>query len=159
MQKFKNIVIGFGKGGKTLAKALSQQGESVLVVEKSDKMYGGTCINIGCIPSKSLVVNGEKRTDFVKAVSQKEALVSMLRDKNYHMLADDKNITVLNGTAKFVANHQIKVALPNGQKEEFEAERIFINTGATPVELPIPGLKESKYAVYSTGAMELEKKT
>lgn len=52
MQEFKNIVIGFGKGGKTLAKNLAAKGESVLVVEKSKKMYGGTCINIACLPSK-----------------------------------------------------------------------------------------------------------
>ena len=51
MEKYQNIVIGFGKGGKTLAKALASKGESVLVVEKSTRMYGGTCINIGCIPS------------------------------------------------------------------------------------------------------------
>lgn len=55
MEKYQNIVIGFGKGGKTLAKALASKGESVLVVEKSTRMYGGTCINIGCIPSKSLI--------------------------------------------------------------------------------------------------------
>lgn len=60
MEKYQNIVIGFGKGDKTLAKALASKGESVLVVEKSTRMYGGTCINIGCIPSKSLIFNGER---------------------------------------------------------------------------------------------------
>ena len=52
MKKVQNIVIGFGKGGKTLAKFLAQRGEEVLVVEKSQQMYGGTCINIACLPSK-----------------------------------------------------------------------------------------------------------
>ena len=47
----KNIVVGFGKGGKTLAKFLAGKGESVVVIEQSPRMYGGTCINIGCIPS------------------------------------------------------------------------------------------------------------
>lgn len=61
MEKYQNIVIGFGKGGKTLAKALASKGESVLVVEKSTRMYGGTCINIGCIPSKSLIFQWRKR--------------------------------------------------------------------------------------------------
>ncbi|WP_273708984.1 hypothetical protein, partial [Leuconostoc mesenteroides] len=46
----KNIVVGFGKGGKTLAKFLAGKGESVVVIEQSPRMYGGTCINIGCIP-------------------------------------------------------------------------------------------------------------
>ena len=52
MEKVKNIVIGFGKGGKTLAKTLASKGEEVLVIERSAQMYGGTCINIGCLPSK-----------------------------------------------------------------------------------------------------------
>ena len=58
MKKYDLLIIGFGKGGKTLAKFASGQGKSVAVVEKSQKMYGGTCINIGCIPSKTLVHEG-----------------------------------------------------------------------------------------------------
>ena len=53
MKKFENIIIGFGKGGKTLAGALAKAGQTVAMVERSDKMYGGTCINVGCIPTKS----------------------------------------------------------------------------------------------------------
>ncbi|NTK17766.1 pyridine nucleotide-disulfide oxidoreductase, partial [Enterococcus faecium] len=89
MEKYQNIVIGFGKGGKTLAKALASKGESVLVVEKSTRMYGGTCINIGCIPSKSLIFNGERGIDFTEAVARKEKLTGMLRAKNYHMISDE----------------------------------------------------------------------
>lgn len=66
MEHYKNIIVGFGKGGKTLAKELASRGERVLVIEKSTRMYGGTCINIGCIPSKSMILNGEKGTDFPK---------------------------------------------------------------------------------------------
>ena len=51
-KKFKNVVIGFGKAGKTLAKFLAQHDEEVLLIERSDQMYGGTCINVGCLPSK-----------------------------------------------------------------------------------------------------------
>ena len=50
MKTIKNIIIGFGKGEKTLAKFLAQKSEEVLVIEKSNKMYGGTCINIACLP-------------------------------------------------------------------------------------------------------------
>lgn len=53
--KFDAIIIGFGKGGKTLAADLAGRGWSVAILERSDKMYGGTCINIGCIPTKTLV--------------------------------------------------------------------------------------------------------
>ena len=49
------VIIGFGKGGKTLAATLAKAGKSVVLVEKSEKMYGGTCINVACIPTKSLV--------------------------------------------------------------------------------------------------------
>ena len=55
MKKYDAIIIGFGKGGKTLAAELAKRNRSVAVVERSDKMYGGTCINIGCIPTKTLV--------------------------------------------------------------------------------------------------------
>ncbi len=55
MRKFDAIIIGFGKGGKTLAGALAAAGRSVAVIEQSAQMYGGTCINAACIPTKSLV--------------------------------------------------------------------------------------------------------
>lgn len=55
MKQYDAIVIGFGKGGKTLAGEMADHGWQVAMVEKSDKMYGGTCINIGCIPTKALI--------------------------------------------------------------------------------------------------------
>lgn len=55
MKEFDAIIIGFGKGGKTLAAELAKHDWKVAVIERSDKMYGGTCINIGCIPTKTLV--------------------------------------------------------------------------------------------------------
>ena len=78
---FKNLIIGFGKAGKTLAKSLANKGESVAIVEQSTRMYGGTCINIGCIPSKSLIVNGQKGEAFTEAVLQKFSLVEKLNKK------------------------------------------------------------------------------
>lgn len=86
----------------------------------------------------------------------------MLRNKNYHMLADEENVTVLDGTAKFMNNHEIAVTTVNGQIEEFHGDRIFINTGALPIMLPIPGLMESNAILDSTAAMDqtnLPKKT
>lgn len=137
MEKYENIIIGFGKGGKTLAKTLAAKGQSVLVIEKSQRMYGGTCINIGCIPSKSLILNGEKKMDFVTAVEHKEKLTKMLRNKNYHMIADEATGVVLDGTARFISDHILEVALPDGTKMQVEGEKIFINTGALPIILPI----------------------
>lgn len=154
MQEFKNIVIGFGKGGKTLAKNLAAKGESVLVVEKSKKMYGGTCINIACLPSKNLIINAQRGSKFEDAVKQKNEMTTALRNKNYHMVADEETATVLDGTAKFVGNHTIEIVLDSGEKTKIKGERIFINTGATPIIPQIKGLKESKYILDSTAAMD-----
>ena len=154
MQEFKNIVIGFGKGGKTLAKNLAAKGESVLVVEKSKKMYGGTCINIACLPSKNLIINAQRGIKFEDAVKQKNEMTTALRNKNYHMVADEETATVLDGTAKFVGNHTIEIVLDSGEKTKIKGERIFINTGATPIIPQVKGLKESKYILDSTAAMD-----
>lgn len=156
MQKVQNIVIGFGKGGKTLAKFLAQRGEEVLVVERSPQMYGGTCINIACLPSKRLITEAARGTDFAAAIQGKIQMVNQLRDKNYHMLADEKTVTVLDGIAHFTGNHTIAVKTASGLKE-FEGERIFINTGATPNIPTIPGLKDRQNLLTSTTAMELPK--
>ena len=64
MKEFDAIIIGFGKGGKTLATELAQHDWKVAMIERSDKMYGGTCINIGCIPT-----NAEKRALFRRTES------------------------------------------------------------------------------------------
>lgn len=154
MKEFKNIIIGFGKGGKTLAKNLAAKGESVLVVEKSKKMYGGTCINIACLPSKNLIINAQRGIKFEDAVKQKNEMTTALRNKNYHMVADEETATVLDGTAKFVGNHTIEIVLDSGEKTKIKGERIFINTGATPIIPQVKGLKESKYILDSTAAMD-----
>jgi len=153
---FENIIVGFGKAGKTLAKFLATQGESVAVIEKSKQMYGGTCINIGCIPSKSLIVNGQKGLDFENAISKKSDLTGKLNQKNYHMIADEETATVVDGSARFVSDHEIEISANDGQVLQIlEGRRIFINTGATPVLPPIPGLSESKNVVTSKEIMEL----
>lgn len=157
METIKNIIIGFGKGGKTLAKFLAQKGEEVLVIEKSNKMYGGTCINIACLPSKRLIIEAANGVSYVDAVNGKNEMTAQLWEKNYHMLADEKTVTVLDGKAHFIADHEIEVELPNGKKAQYKGDRIFINTGAVPVMLPIPGLKESKYILDSTQAMDEKK--
>ncbi|MGS0679448.1 FAD-dependent oxidoreductase [Lactobacillus johnsonii] len=157
METIKNIIIGFGKGGKTLAKFLAQKGEEVLVIEKSNKMYGGTCINIACLPSKRLIIEAANGVSYVDAVIGKNEMTAQLREKNYHMLADEKTVTVLDGEAHFIADHEIEVKLSNGKKVQYKGNRIFINTGAIPVMLPIPGLKESKYILDSTQAMDEKK--
>lgn len=157
METIKNIIIGFGKGGKTLAKFLAQHGEQVLVVEKSKQMYGGTCINIACLPSKRLIIEAAHGTSFEDAVDGKNVMTAQLRQKNYQMLASEDNITVLDGTAHFTGNHIINVQTPDGKELAYKGERIFINTGATPTIPDIPGLKNSPFLLNSTDAMNQDK--
>ena len=163
MKKVDAVIIGFGKGGKTLAGALAKHGRKVVMIEESPKMYGGTCINVACIPTKSLVHSAEvsalKGGDFAqqserfeKAIAQKDALTAKLRDKNYHKLADNENIEVVNGKGSFVDAHHVAV-----NEEVYEAEQIFINTGARPFVPPVEGLQESKYAYISEQLLDLNK--
>ena len=66
---FKNIIIGFGKAGRALAKSLSKNGEEALIIERDQAMYGGTCPNVGCAPSKTLIVAGQKNMNFSEAMT------------------------------------------------------------------------------------------
>ncbi|MGW7886826.1 hypothiocyanous acid reductase MerA [Staphylococcus xylosus] len=157
MKQFDLIIVGFGKGGKTLAKFASAQDRKVAVIEKSKKMYGGTCINIGCIPSKTLVHEGLEHGSFEQAFSRKTDVVNALNSKNYHNLADDDNIEVLDYTAKFKSNHELN--LLNDQDEVVEtigAEQIVINTGAKSMIPAIEGIDSSQYLYDSEGIMNLK---
>ncbi|MCE5002251.1 FAD-dependent oxidoreductase [Staphylococcus pseudoxylosus] len=157
MKQFDLIIVGFGKGGKTLAKFASAQGRKVAVIEKSKKMYGGTCINIGCIPSKTLVHEGLEHGSFDQAFSRKTDVVNALNSKNYHNLADDDNIEVLDYTAKFKSNHELNLLNDQGEVvETIGSEQIVINTGAKSVIPPIEGIDTSQHLYDSEGIMNLK---
>lgn len=160
------LIIGFGKGGKTLAGALAKQGKKVAVVEKSDKMYGGTCINVGCIPTKSLVRSAqlsklaggsfeEKSARYLAAVGEKRRLTAMLRGKNYEKL-DLAGVTIINGEASFTGPRSVSVQGKDGTME-LSAEQVFINTGAETVIPPIRGIEGNPFVYASDSIMELEK--
>src|SRR3712207_8566528 len=102
----KNLIIGFGKAGKTLAADMAGHGETVMLVEESNTMYGGTCINVGCIPSKKLIVEGEKgqlmadkKEVFARAMALKrsEEHTSELQSRQYlvcRLLLEKKNADI-----------------------------------------------------------------
>ncbi|EAJ5704020.1 FAD-dependent oxidoreductase [Campylobacter fetus] len=136
--KYDLIIIGFGKAGKTLAAKAATLGKKVALIEKSDKMYGGTCINIGCIPTKKLVTLSkdakffsDRNEYFCKSMEAKDTLVSALRAKNYGMLNDNPNVTLIKATAKFKDENTI---LADG--EELSAPIIVINTGSKEKDIP-----------------------
>ena len=169
MKKYDAIIIGFGKGGKTLAGFLANKGQRVAVIEKSDKMYGGTCINVGCIPSKSLVNSAEKIENksfstfeekeryYRDSIQKKEKLIAALRGKNYEMLASRETITIYDGIGSFLSNKIVNIKEHNGNDIQIEGDKIFINTGSTTVIPDIEGLRKSKHILTSTSAMNLEK--
>lgn len=144
------LIIGFGKAGKTLASYIAGQGMNVVIVEQSELMYGGTCINIGCIPTKAMVVNAEHKMDYEMAIASKNDLTALLRKKNYDALADLANVKVLTGKASFVNEHEIEVSLADNTTVKVIAEKIFINTGTSPFIPPINGLQRSKRVFTST---------
>jgi pyruvate/2-oxoglutarate dehydrogenase complex dihydrolipoamide dehydrogenase (E3) component len=151
--QYKNIIIGFGKGGKTLAAYLAKQGEEVAMIEQSDQMYGGTCINIGCIPTKSLIISGEKHIAYSEAFKIKNDLTASLRKANFDKLDSQAKVTVITGSASFVSERTINVKSAQGD-HTITGERIFINTGARPFIPDIRGIHDSRRVFTSTSIME-----
>lgn len=166
MKQYDAIIIGFGKAGKTLAAKLSNRGWQVAVVERSSMMYGGTCPNIACIPTKTLVHEAgiaallyhddyPKQANLYKqAIGRKNRLTSFLRNNNYERLSKRPNVTVYTGEGSFVSANIIKVALPEGDIE-LQGKEIFINTGSTPIIPAIDGIKESQKVYTSTTLLDL----
>ncbi|MBS9488665.1 pyridine nucleotide-disulfide oxidoreductase, partial [Citrobacter braakii] len=154
MNQYQAIIIGFGKAGKTLAATLAKTGWRVAIIEQSNTMYGGTCINIGCIPTKTLVHDAELHHDFAAAMQRKASVVSFLRDKNFHNLADLENVDVIEGRAEFIDNHTVRVVLPTGAIE-LSGEKIFINTGAQATMPNVAGLMTTPGVFDSTGLLNL----
>lgn len=140
----KNLIIGFGKGGKTLAAFLAKRGEPVALIEQSADMYGGACINIACIPTKSLIAEAEKGTDYPRAHDVKELLTATLRQTNFEKLAKLENVEIITGKAAFRSPTEVTIQLVAGGETQIEAERIFINTGSQPAIPPIEGMDSGK---------------
>ena len=165
MKQYDAIIIAFGKAGKTLAAELSNRGWQVAVVERSSMMYGGTCPNIACIPTKTLVHeagiaallyhdNYPKQANLYKqAIGRKNRLTSFLRNNNYERLSKRPNVTVYTGEGSFVSANIIKVALPEGDIE-LQGKEIYINTGSTPIIPAIDGIKESQKVYTSTTLLD-----
>lgn len=153
------LVIGWGKGGKTFAGAMAGAGRSVTIVEQSAAMYGGTCINIGCVPTKTLIHDAAHRPEgegapsleefFRTAVQRRDTLIAKLNDVNLHMLADRDTVTVVDGRARFVGEREVEVTPSAGGSGLAEhllisAQTVVINTGAVPSLPSLPGADGSR---------------
>ena len=165
MREVQNIIIGFGKAGKTLAGYLAKKGEKTVLIEENPLRYGGTCINVACIPSKSLensaresaALGGEfseKAERYQKAIEEKRRLTHFLRGKNLEKV-QGAGVEVIDGRASFLDEHRILVESAKGD-EEIRGERIFVNTGAKTIIPKIAGVESSKRVYTSESMMELD---
>jgi pyruvate/2-oxoglutarate dehydrogenase complex dihydrolipoamide dehydrogenase (E3) component len=147
--RFDVIVIGSGQAGVPLAARLAHAGRRVLLVERGP--LGGTCVNVGCTPTKTMIASaraahvarragrlgvetGPVRVDFGAIVARKDAIVARWRDGVQRRL-EHQNIRLAPGHARFVGPREVQVG-----NETHGAETIIINTGARPAVPPLPGL-------------------
>ncbi|WP_218105113.1 FAD-dependent oxidoreductase [Micromonospora rhizosphaerae] len=154
------LVIGFGKGGKTVAAKMGRLGKRVVLVEQSDRMYGGTCPNVGCVPTKGLVHRSHKRRPddpaqdwYQESVREVQAIREMMRRGNFDALNSIETVTVLTGRSTFTDPHSVSVMTADEQLT-VTADTILINTGSEPAIPDIPGLAGSKRVLTSTDLIE-----
>jgi pyruvate/2-oxoglutarate dehydrogenase complex dihydrolipoamide dehydrogenase (E3) component len=161
MHKYDAIIIGTGQSGPALARRLVAAGQRVAIIER--KLFGGTCINTGCTPTKALVASAyaahvaRRAADYgvrigaavhvdMKAIkARKDAIVAQSRNGVERSLKTLEGCTVYEGHARFVAEHKVIV---NGS--ELAGDRIFLNVGARAVIPPIPGLERVPYLTNSS---------
>lgn len=163
-EKYDLVVVGGGKAGKSLAMLRAKMGDKVFMVER-DKI-GGTCINVACIPTKTLVSSARRlvevrtaasygvdlpgadlasaRVDLQALRARKESVVGGMVEAHKKMFAAPGLDFVL-GTAKFVGPKTVEATLADGSVRVVEGERVLINTGTTPAIPPIEGLGDVAY--------------
>ena len=152
MKKFDAIVIGSGQGGVPLATNLAEQGWSVALIEKGD--LGGSCINYGCTPTKTMISSariahyakvapefgvhpGKIKVNMAEVVARKNEVVESFRSGVQDQVDSSSNLTLFRGQGRFTGPHTVEV---NG--ETLTGDKIFINTGTRPRIIPIPGLDQ-----------------
>jgi pyruvate/2-oxoglutarate dehydrogenase complex dihydrolipoamide dehydrogenase (E3) component len=164
-EKFDAIIVGAGQAGPSLAGRLTEVGQTVAVIER--KLVGGTCVNTGCIPTKTLVASahaaqlarrgaeygvgtGEITVDMAKVKARKDKVMLDDRHGVESWLQGMKGCTFIRGHARFESPHTISV---DGQV--LEADRIFLNVGGRAVAPEMPGLSDIDYMT-NVGILELE---
>lgn len=168
--QFDVVFIGSGPGGYVGAIRAAQLGLKTAIIEK-DKTFGGTCLNVGCIPSKALLESSEHfaaaKHDFSKhgielegvklnlpaMLDRKEKIVKDLTQGIAYLMKKNK-ITTFAGMGKIVGPNQVEVTMGTGVKPIVTAKNIVIATGSAPIELPFLKFDE-KRVVSSTGALSL----
>jgi pyruvate/2-oxoglutarate dehydrogenase complex dihydrolipoamide dehydrogenase (E3) component len=161
MTNYDAIVIGGGSGGVYMAERLARAGQKTAIIER--KLLGGTCVNVGCTPTKTLVasayaahlarrareygvvIDTPVRVDMKRVKARKDAIVSPSPGKLESWLRETKNCTLYKGQARFVSGHEVQVGA-----ETLRGERIFINVGGRAAVPKLAGVDKVPYFTNST---------
>jgi len=168
---YKAIIIGSGQAGNPLARALGQAGWKTALIERA--YIGGTCINYGCTPTKTMfnsarvaylarratdfgVHHGEVTVNMREVRARKQRVVEEFRESGLKGIKQTQNLDLITGNARFIGPHEIEVQLNDGGAiRSLTAEKIFINTGGRPARPKLPGLDDVP-TLDSTSIMELD---
>jgi pyruvate/2-oxoglutarate dehydrogenase complex dihydrolipoamide dehydrogenase (E3) component len=170
MERYDAIVIGAGQGGKPLAIDLAKAGRHTALVER--QYVGGTCINVGCTPTKTMVASarvaylarrgadygvraGDVSVDMAAVRRRKQAVVEDFRNGSIRRIEATEGLDLLMGDARFVGPKALEVRMNGGGVRRLEAEWVFVNTGGRPAPLDVPGAAEVS-TLDSTSIMELD---
>jgi pyruvate/2-oxoglutarate dehydrogenase complex dihydrolipoamide dehydrogenase (E3) component len=160
MPKFDAIVIGSGQAGNPLSQRLADRGWSVALIERSQ--LGGTCVNTGCTPTKTMVASaqvahyarnaprwgvrtGEVSVDLAAVVARKDRVVSQWRSGVEKKVRERKTLHLYRAHARFISDHRVRVG-----DEVLESDHIFMDTGTRPAIPPLPGLDQIDFLTNAT---------
>jgi pyruvate/2-oxoglutarate dehydrogenase complex dihydrolipoamide dehydrogenase (E3) component len=173
-ETYDDVVLGGGKGGKSLAMALAHSGHRVALIEQGQ--IGGTCINVACIPTKTMVASAKivelasragdfgvtltpAAADLSGVIERKRRVVGGMVDAHRTLFTTTPNMDFLLGRGVFTGERTIAVTMGDGSGDgsvrEVRGERVYINTGSRTTIPPIPGLDTVGYLT-STSVMELQ---
>ena len=170
-QHYDAVVIGAGQAGVPLSQALARSGCSTALIEREH--IGGTCINEGCTPTKTMVAsaktayvdrrsadygvhNGPVSVDMPEVRGRKRSMVDSFRNSGQRRLEATDGLDLIFGEASFTGPRMLAVRTNDGEALELVADNVFINTGARPANPPIEGLDDVPALLNSTSIMELD---
>jgi pyruvate/2-oxoglutarate dehydrogenase complex dihydrolipoamide dehydrogenase (E3) component len=165
MTKYDAILVGSGQAATPLARKLAAAGWKTALIER--KWVGGTCVNVGCTPTKTLIASGrvayltKRSADFGIRTSgfdvdvqtflrRKNSIVLSAREGSTKSLQSTANLELIFGTASFTGQKELTVTKEDGSKETLTADHILLNAGAIPFLPPIPGLYDIPYLTSAT---------
>ena len=155
MKRYDCLIIGSGTAGAKIAKEFVKRNLRVALIEKDFNVFGGSCINTACIPTKVLIEDSNHGYTYKEAFARKNEIVPWFQASKYKSLSREENITLYDGTASFLSNEVVEVNMDQG-KERLTADHIVINTGSTSNIPPIEGMEQTQNIYTSTTILERE---